>query len=146
MDFVIDSNIIMSILIKPKGKIYEVFRKLTGRHSLFISDITLLELNEHHPKLLKLSGLNHTDFEVLKGEVLQHCSIAASKFISEEILFNAWQLVMKHDKNDMAFVATAIYLDALLWSADQKLLTGLRREGFMKIISTKELTAILGGL
>ena len=146
MDFVVDTNIIISILIKPKGKVYEVFRGLLNKHSLFISEVTLLELKEHHERTLKLSGLSQADFELLKGEILSRCSIAASRFISEEILVTAYHLVEKYDKNDVAFVATAIYLDGLLWSGDKKLLSGLRRDGFMQIVSTNELIAMSGGL
>ena len=146
MDFVVDTNIIISILIKPKGKVYEVFRGLLNKHSLFISEVTLLELKEHHERTLKLSGLSQADFELLKREILSRCSIAASRFISEEVLVKAYHLVEKYDKNDVAFVATTIYLDALLWSGDKKLLSGLRRDGFMQIVSTNELIAMSGGL
>lgn len=147
MDIVADTNIIMGMLIRPKGKLYEVFRMLTdSNHGLFISEITLLELEEHHNKLVIQSGLTLEDFELFKAELLSQFSIAASRFISDEILIKAFKLVEKYDKNDIAFVATAIYLNALLWSGDKKLLHGLRRDGFMQIISTKELTAMLGGL
>ena len=146
MDFVIDTNISISILIKPKGKVYEIFRMLSENHSLFISEASLLELKEHQARLLKLSVQSESDFELLKGEILSHCIIAASKFIPDEILINAYHIVSKYDKNNMPFVATAIYLNALLWTSDKKLLTGLRRDGFMQIVSTKELVSILGGL
>lgn len=146
MDFVVDTNIIFSILIKPKGKVYEMFRTLSYSHSLFISEVTLLELKEHQNRIIRLSALSLPDFELLKGELLSHCSIVVSRFISDEILLETYQVVEKYDKNDMAFVATTIHLNALLWSGDKKLFTGLRRDGFMQIISTNELIAMLGGL
>lgn len=145
MEFVLDTNVIASILIKPRGTIYEIFLKIKDEHSLFISDITLLELKEHQSKLLRLSKLNISDFELLKGQVLRFCSIVASEFISEKTLIEAYRIVEKYDKKDIAFVATTIHLNALLWSTDQKLLKGLRGDGFMQIISTKELVATLGG-
>lgn len=145
MEFVLDTNVIASILIKPRGSIYEIFLKLKDEHSLFISDVTLLELKEHQSKLLRLSKLNSSDFELLKGEVLRSCSIVASEFISEKTLIEAYRIVEKYDKKDIAFVATTIHLNALLWSTDQKLLKGLRGDGFMQIISTKELVATLEG-
>jgi predicted nucleic acid-binding protein len=145
VEFVLDTNVIASILIKPRGTIYEIFLKIKDEHSLFISDITLLELKEHQSKLLRLSKLNISDFELLKGQVLRFCSIVASEFISEKTLIEAYRIVEKYDKKDIAFVATTIHLNALLWSTDQKLLKGLRGDGFMQIISTKELVATLGG-
>ena len=105
-----------------------------------------MELDEHYERILKISGLHQSDFELLKSEILSRCSIAASRFISDEILLKAYHLVEKYDKNDVAFVATTIYLNALLWSGDKKLLTGLRKERFMEIISTRDLVAISGGL
>jgi predicted nucleic acid-binding protein len=145
VEFVLDTNVIASILIKPRGTIYEIFLKIKDEHSLFISDITLLELKEHQSKLLRLSKLNISEFELLKGQVLRFCSIVASEFISEKTLIEAYRIVEKYDKKDIAFVATTIHLNALLWSTDQKLLKGLRGDGFMQIISTKELVATLGG-
>lgn len=146
MEFVIDTNVVMSILIKPKGSIYEVFLKIKNEHALYISDATLTELNLHHSKLLRLSNLPSAEFELLKSEVLQCCSIVATKFIPEEILINANRLTKKYDENDTVFIAAAIFINGLLWSLDKKLLTGLRRDGFMQIISTQELISTIGGL
>jgi predicted nucleic acid-binding protein len=44
----------------------------------------------------------------------------------------AWELCKDVDEKDMMFVALALELDALLWTTDKKLATGLLAKGFDK--------------
>lgn len=41
--------------------------------------------------------------------------------------------------DDIAFVALAEYLDAKLWTGDKKLLAGLEKRGFTRIITIDEI-------
>lgn len=47
--------------------------------------------------------------------------------------------------DDIAFVAMSIYLDAKLWTGDKKLIIGLQKYGFKRIITTEELSKIRFG-
>ncbi len=41
--------------------------------------------------------------------------------------------------DDIAFVVLAEYLDAKLWTGDKKLLAGLEKCGFNRIVKTEEI-------
>jgi len=41
------------------------------------------------------------------------------------------------------FVATALFIDGLLWTGDKKLIKGLRQKGYAKTITTAELMTSL---
>ena len=44
--------------------------------------------------------------------------------------------------DDIAFVVLAEYLDAKLWTGDKKLLVGLEKHGFKRIVTTEELSSM----
>jgi predicted nucleic acid-binding protein len=62
-------------------------------------------------------------------------------FIEEELLpatiiTEAKEWVADVDFDDFAFVAIATHLDAWLWTGDKKLIVGLRKKGYHRIITT----------
>lgn len=46
----------------------------------------------------------------------------------------AWRLCRDVDENDTAYVALTLELDAVLWTGDKELETGLRKKGFAKLL------------
>ena len=63
MNIVIDTNILMSALIKPDGVIFDLICRLHHQqHSLYISDYSLVELSNHHNRIFKASALDLHDF------------------------------------------------------------------------------------
>ena len=126
MNIVLDTNIVMSIIIKPNGKIHFLFDGLAQTHKLFISEITLIELANHHSKLLKFTKLTIRDFEVFKTELLKRLDIVSSEFLSDDILLQSYNLVSGVDENDIAFVASAIFVGGGLWTGDKLLYNSLQ--------------------
>ena len=57
MKIVVDTNILISIFIKPDGRIADLFDSLKFHASLYISDYSLIEIANHTTKILKLSKL-----------------------------------------------------------------------------------------
>ena len=63
MNVVIDTNILMSALIKPDGVIFDLICLLHHQqHLLYISDYSLVELSNHHNRIFKASSLDIHDF------------------------------------------------------------------------------------
>ena len=54
MKIVVDTNILISIFIKPDGRIADLFDSLKFYASLYISDYSLIEIANHTTKILKL--------------------------------------------------------------------------------------------
>jgi predicted nucleic acid-binding protein len=136
MHIVVDSNIIISLLIKPDGVIFDLFDQLSELHDLYISDVTLTEIFRHQKKIAHLSTLSDENFENLKTKAVQKVTVIPSSFIPDELLVESYKLVEKIDPNDFAFIATTIFVNAILWTGDKKLYNGLKSKGFHSVINT----------
>jgi predicted nucleic acid-binding protein len=66
-----------------------------------------------------------SQFENLKAIALKSIHIFPAHFITNEILTAAYLQVKDIDENDTVFLATAMFLNAYLWTGDKKLYDGL---------------------
>ncbi|MBX2931784.1 MAG: hypothetical protein KF781_07565 [Chitinophagaceae bacterium] len=108
-----------------------------------MSEYSFIELTKHSNKLLKASSLTSEAFENAKVLLLKKLSIIPSHFISNEILIEAYQLTKDIDKNDTIFIATAMFVNGILWTGDNVLYKGLQKKNFMGISNTNGIRAIL---
>lgn len=135
MRLVIDSNIIFSAIISPKGKTAEL---------IFMKDLELFsartlekELLEHKNEITQKAGTSKVNFELL-------CELLLSKicFIEDEELFGFLKKAGEicPDKGDEAFFAVCLAKGLPLWSNDRK----LKQQKAVKVISTEELAEEFG--
>ena len=83
MNIVVDTNILISLLIKPKGVIFDLFNLLNQSHSLYISVYTIIELAKHNDRIVKDAKVSVSQFENLKAIALKSISIFPAHFMSE---------------------------------------------------------------
>ncbi len=143
MKIVADTNILFSILIKPSGKTYELFNTLTIKNTLFIAERTIAELSKHSNKILKLSHLNEIEVSTFKRELLNRCKVITDLQLPSKIIQEAYNLVKNVDLDDAAFVATTIFLKAVLWSSDKPLKKALQEKGFYNIFDSETIQIFL---
>ena len=61
MDFIVDANVVIAVLITPGGHTANVF--FSPLNSLFAPESLLDEVEKHHEELLKKTGLSALDFK-----------------------------------------------------------------------------------
>jgi predicted nucleic acid-binding protein len=144
MIVVLDTNIVFSTIANTNSKMTKVFFALPSKAVYYALDFLITELHQHHKKLLLFSGLSQSDYELSKMSVFSQINFVDTASIPEEYLKEAVKLTKNIDFKDFKFVALALLLDGLLWTGDRKLLYGLRRAGFMNVISTQEATLTFG--
>jgi len=130
MNIVIDTNILISILIKPDGKVANLFFRLKETGITFISDYTFEELIKHDDQIKKFSKLSTVDFEKLKLSLLNTVQIITTENLPNQYLRDSFNLCKDVDIKDIPFVAVTIYVDGYLWSGDKKLYKALRAKAF----------------
>jgi len=86
--------------------------------------------------------MNSDQLTIAKRLVFNQITFISNDAISPEYWKIAFELVKNIDEKDTPFVATALSIDATLWTGDLKLITGLRKKGFNEILNTQELLAI----
>ena len=124
MILVADTNIVFSILLKKDSKEWEIF--LRDDMEVFIPKFLMVEIFKHKEKIVRLSGFAEKELLELLYLVLRYCSFFDEEDIPDDIKKQAFNLVRDIDEKDTVFVASAMSLDAKLWSGDKK--TGKRPE------------------
>ncbi len=143
MNIVIDTNILISSLYKPSGISFELIEKLEETHHLFISDISVIEIIKHQSRILKSSKLSEIYFEELKSKLFSKIEIISFSIIPYFIGETALELVKEIDDNDIAFVATTLFVDGFLWTGDKILYNGLKAKGFKKVFNLNEIKTLI---
>ena len=139
MNLVVDTNIVISALITPKGTISRLlFQDLAG--SQLISPHFLFdEIISKYDKIQKITILSDEDLKELFYLLIKHIDFIDNDLISNENQKKAFEIVEVIDKKDLLFVALSIQTGFSLWSGDLKLINGLKAKGFTSVLKTREI-------
>jgi predicted nucleic acid-binding protein len=143
MKIVVDTNILISIFIKPDGRIADLFDSLKFYASLYISDYSLIEIANHTTKILKLSKLNKDEFEEIKFNVYKNINVISTNLIPDPFLIRAFELCKNIDEFDAPIIGLTLSLKAILWTGDKKLLRGLQKSFPDLIYNSSQLRELL---
>ena len=146
MKIILDTNIVFTIISNANGVLSKQFFKFPSHVTYYAPDFLVTELHLHSNKLLKIAGISKKEYEIAKTSVFSLINFIDAELIPSGYMKKATMLTQGIDFKDFKFVALTLFLDGLLWTGDRKLLNGLRRKGFMYVVSTKELETIIGGL
>lgn len=139
MRYVVDTNIIMSAILSPSGKVADVFFNHLVGAELICPHFLVIELFDKKERIQKYSKLDSNAISDLYYLLLKRVSFINEELISTESLETAYNLVFEKDIDDLVFVALAVHSNAILWTGDLKLLKHLKKKGFTKVRTTAEL-------
>ena len=139
---VIDTNIMMSALITPQGRVGRSILEVAKQSRLMACHHMYVELFHHKEKILKSNKLTESDFLELLLHLLNKCEFVNEERIAPDCWQRADQLVNDIDPKDTPFIALALHLNAPLWTGDRKLADGLRAKNFPLLITTAELNVV----
>ncbi len=71
MNIVVDTNIIFSGILSPNGTICDLLLNSPNAFDFYAPTSILDELERHHEKLLKLSGLSEGELGFLKRTIMK---------------------------------------------------------------------------
>lgn len=143
MKIVIDTNIIFSAMLNPSATIGQViiYGQRHQQFKFFAPNLLKKEIKRHRNKLIEVSkSIDDTTFEDIRDEMSRCINFISEEQIPYEFWHDAIPLVRETDMDDIAFVVLAEYLDAKLWTGDKKLLAGLEKRGFTRMITTDEMS------
>lgn len=139
MKIVIDTNIVFSAILNSNGLIGELLFNSEQQFDFYSSEFILDELSKYKIKLQKLTNMSARSVEISIFQVLKNIQLISSEAISGFHWDRAYKLAKEVDEDDTPFLATAISIEASIWTGDKKLIKGLRTRGFQDIYSTAEL-------
>jgi len=142
MNVVVDTNILFSAILSPKGKIHDLLLNSEREFSFFAPVFLIEDLDQHHSKLLKISGYTEDDVKFLKRTLFHHIEFIDPEIIQRESWIKGFEMTSDVDEKDTPFVALAIDLEGSLWTGDKKLIKGLRSKGVEWTLTTEELDQV----
>lgn len=142
MNVVVDTNILFSAILSPKGKIHDLLLNSEREFTFYAPSFLIEELDQHHSKLLKISGYTEHDVKFLKRTLFHHIEFIDPEIIQRESWVKGFEMTSDVDEKDIPFVALAIELEGLLWTGDKKLIKGLRSKEVNWALTTEELDQV----
>lgn len=142
MKIVIDSNILFSSIITPKGIIADILLNPFYNFSKYATNYLFVELFKHQDKILKASELSKNDLLELLHIIISDVTFVSESLIPPDIKKKAYNLVHDIDPKDSTHLALSIFLDSYLWTGDKILYSKLKVKNYKKVINTEELLKI----
>jgi predicted nucleic acid-binding protein len=142
MKVVVDSNIVFSAILNSKSKIGQLI--INGSKYFDFYSIGLLkeEIIEHVDKILNLTGFTKIQFEDTFQLIISRIKFLDDRLLTDKDIIKAIDLVKDIDNDDSMFVALNNHLMANLWTGDKKLIKGLKKKGYSRILTTDDLYEI----
>ncbi len=136
---VVDSNIVFSALLNTNSRIGQILINGKNYYDFYSPEYVRFEIFNHKEKIKSIGKLMEDEFIETYGLILRNITILNHSIIPSEIYKNAELLCQDIDIDDAVFVAVSMFTKGLLWSGDMKLLNGLTRAGYKRLISTDDL-------
>ena len=131
MNLVIDTNIIISALIKDSLTRALI---LNTKYNLIFPSFIFEEIKNHKKEIVKKSKLSDEEFEILFSTLINYVKIIP---IDKIVPFKktAYEIIGKIDEDDVIFIATALAYNAQIWSDDKD----FQKQDRIQILTTKEI-------
>lgn len=129
-DFVIDANILMSILISGKSG----YRTILSFNNFILPDFALIKIEKYKSILKNRTKMTEIQFAKWTYFVFSNLTILPKYVLEDEFLVKSELLLQKIDLKDISYVALAMQLDLPLLTRDNPLYEGLRKQGFRRVI------------
>jgi len=135
MTFILDSNIIISALIKD-SKTREIIAKTDQK--FLIPEIVIDEIRKYKGLIIEKSKMSEEDYTAVLKKLLSYIEVIPNE-VTEQNLEKAIKIMADIDIKDVIFIAAALsYPDSKIWSDDKH----FERQNEIKILKTKEMVLI----
>ena len=134
---VIDANRIFSELIASNHALRRAFASMPETRFI-CPKYVFVEIFKHKERIAAASGLSEPELLSLLHSILERIEFIDEDSIRLGSWTESWRLCRDIDENDTAYVALTLDHEALLWTSDRKLETGLRKKGFTQFFPPPE--------
>jgi predicted nucleic acid-binding protein len=139
MKIVVDSNIVFSAILNTKGKIGQLILNGSKYFDFYTVGLLKEEIINHKEKILDLTSYSQDQYNDTFQLITSRLTFVDDILLTDYDLNKAIDLVSGIDPDDALFVALTNHLLANLWTGDKRLIVGLRKKGYSRILNTDEL-------
>lgn len=129
-DYIIDTNILMSILISGKSS----YKPIVMFNRFVTIDYIFKEIDEYKETIFNKSKLERNQLVEYTNQILSKITVLPRYVIKDESIKKATDLTKDIDFNDVWFIALSVEYDLPFLTRDEKLFKGLTKKGFKKVI------------
>ncbi len=129
-DFVIDANVLMSILISGKAG----YRPILSFNTFILPDFALVEIEKYNTTLKTKTVMSALQLVEWTYFVFSELTIFPRYVVDEYHITTSARLLEKIDMKDLPYLALAMQLGLPLLTRDTPLYQGLRKQGFKNVI------------
>ncbi len=136
IEFVIDTNILISALIPKNSKLRDII--LSGDFRIYAPEYLLKELDKYWGLILEKSekkGVSRSNIELAKEELLSKIFFEPDKFYLLRIE-EAYSICREFDEKDTPFIALSLMLDIPVLTNDKGI---LENAGIYRVLTIEEL-------
>lgn len=130
IDFVIDANILLSILISGKS----AYRPILQTYNFIVPDFALIEIEKYSLVIFDKTKLSKSQLITWSYFVFSEITVLPRDLLDESSLKKSNALLSDIDLKDISYVALAMQLNLPLLTRDKVLYEGLKKKGFRKTI------------
>ena len=142
MIIVIDSNIVFSAILNTDSLIGDLILNSHGLFKFHSCSFLTYEIQSHWEKIQNISKLSDEELHESRRLIYKNIEFIDERQIPKYFRVFGYELSKNVDSKDFIFVSLNEYIKSILWTGDKKLINGLRKKGYKKIISTKELVML----
>lgn len=136
MNFILDTNILFSALIKDSTSREILF---SPKFKFYLPEYSLTELKKYYKEISKKSNLIESEINDLLKRILKKSIIVPFNKYKQK-LEKAMKIIGSIDENDAPFIATALSIkNDGIWTNDKHFL----RQNEIKIFSTSDMLNLL---
>ena len=143
MKVVVDTNIVFSGILNKDSIISKILLSYHPHFTFYSCNFLKSEIQKHTGKIQKLTKLNRSEIKELERLVTHNISFISEDLISNKHFLNAEDILKDIDLSDVPFLALTQQLKGILWTGDLKLVNGLKRKNFNKVVTTSQLYKLL---
>lgn len=129
-DYILDTNVIMSILISGKSS----YKPIVMFNRFVTIDYFFNEIEEYKSTIFEKTKLERNQLIEYTNQIVSKITILPRYVVNDKNLKKATDLTKDIDFNDIWFVALSIEYNLTLLTRDEKLFKGLTKKGFKKIM------------
>ncbi len=134
MEFVLDANILMAMLISGKAQ----YLRLVRERTFFIPEFLFVELAKYQVDIVRTSRLSGSEWTIYATSLFMQLRCIPRCCIAPENFNKASNWLVDIDPKDTDYLALSLQLDIPLLTRDRPLWQGVRKKGYQQIILFNE--------
>ncbi len=130
MNYVVDANVLMSIIISGKG----IYKPLLSYYKLIVPEFALVEIDKYKDIIFEKTKMQKSELINFSYSVFSEIVVLPNYVMDDYVIEKAVELTKNIDIKDVSYIALSMQLDLVLLTRDKKLIAGVKKKKYNKIM------------